>query len=325
LYLFGASPAVCKSFLRGHAVDLQEYDANTWYEPHATSLRMSDIGYSNKHRCKFKVSYDSLEAYTDSLLRALHQPCNAFRPIGVEVDGRFRQLSANVLQIENEYYSPMRPKQPPREGERPLAALRQRGVAYVELRSSDIDPFEPVGIGPRQLRFLEAFLLYCLLADSPPITAEEQERIDANQLAAARRGRDPALRLRQGDGETGLREWGLALCRELQGICELLERARPDSGYVQALERQRAALEDPERTPSARVLAEMRANRQGFYHFAAAWSAHFQRYFREQPLDPERARLLEDWVGRSLDEQAALEAADEPPFADYLREYLARL
>jgi glutamate--cysteine ligase len=36
-------------------------------------------------------------------------------------------------------------------GERPLHALRERGVEYVEVRLMDLNPFEPVGIdAPRR-------------------------------------------------------------------------------------------------------------------------------------------------------------------------------
>lgn len=325
LYLFGASPAVCKSFLRGRQVALPEFDANTWYEPYATSLRMSDIGYTNKKRCGLKVVYDGLQTYTDSLIRALHTPCEPYQAIGVEVDGEFRQLSANMLQIEDEYYSVMRPKQPPEPGERPLQALLSRGVRYVELRTSDVDVFDPLGMGPRQTRFLEAFLIYCLLTDSPPITADEQNRVDYNQLSTARSGRDPALRLWRDDGEAALPDWGLELCEALRGICELLDRDQPEPRYSAALEAQVAALREPERTPSARVLAAMRDEGVGFYHFAKRRSERFQQQFREAALTPERERLFKDRVARSLDEQRRLEQADAPPFADFLRAYLARI
>lgn len=325
LYLFGASPAVCKSFLRDHHHSLQEFDANTWYEPHATSLRMSDIGYSNRRRCSLQVNYDSLRTYTESLRWALHTRCPPFADLGIEVDGEYRQLNANILQIENEYYSTIRPKQPPLPGERPLLAMQRRGVGYVELRSSDIDLFDPVGIDARQARFLEAFLLFCLLEDSPPISETEQIDIEHNQLLAAREGRKPGLRLQRPGGEQSLREWGLRLCKAMRDLCEVLDEARGTREYSTSLGVQMAALDDPERTPSARILASMREERVGFYHFAASRSADYRRTFQEFPLELECEQRLKALASRSLIEQRALEAGNEESFSDYLERYLARI
>ncbi|MDK6792829.1 glutamate--cysteine ligase, partial [Escherichia coli] len=47
MYLFGASPALDKGFLRGRAHQLEELDGDTLYLPYATSLRMSDLGYQS--------------------------------------------------------------------------------------------------------------------------------------------------------------------------------------------------------------------------------------------------------------------------------------
>jgi glutamate--cysteine ligase len=196
-YLFGASPAVCKSFLNGKASNLDSFDDYTFYEPYATSLRMGDIGYQNnkENETGIKANYSSLDAYVDSLTRAISTPCPEYQRIGVKVDGEYRQLNANILQIENEYYSTVRPKQLLRGNEKPSLALRQRGVRYIELRSLDINAFDPLGINEAQLHFLEALLLYCLFADSPPISAVERVEIDQNEMRVAHRGREPGLNL----------------------------------------------------------------------------------------------------------------------------------
>ncbi len=148
---------------------MKEFDENSYYQPYATSLRMGDIGYQNNKENEhgIKASYDSLQAYIDSLSCAISTPCPEYEKIGVLVDGEYRQLNANILQIENEYYSTMRPKQIPKGNERPTLALKRRGIAYVELRSLDVNAFDPLGINERQLHFLECFLLFCLLHDSP--------------------------------------------------------------------------------------------------------------------------------------------------------------
>ena len=324
LYLFGASPAVCKSFLDGKATTLPEFDDHTCYGPYATSLRMSNVGYTNRTEKKsgVNVCYNSLAEYIASLHQAISTPWPPYERIGVKVDGEYRQLNANILQIENEYYTAMRPKQPPQGNEKPIVALGQRGVRYVELRSVDLNPLEPLGITASQLCFLEAFLLFCLLAESPPLDAEERRMIGDNQMAVALTGRDPALVLhRRWSGSLPLRRWAEEIVGALQPIGELLdlgENARP---YAAALAEQRETLADPDRTPSARILAEMRASGENFFRYARRLSEQHRDALQAEPLAEERVQFFTEAAKRSLREQAEIEAADDLTFDEFLRQY----
>ncbi len=326
-YLFGASPAICKSFLAGIPTALQEFDANTYFQPYGTSLRMSDIGYTNRRSKKtgLAISYDDLAPYLASLNRALRTPCPEYQQLGVVVNGEYRQLNANLLQIENEYYSTVRPKQTPRDNEKPVLALRRRGVQYVELRSLDISPFDPLGVNEDELRFVEALLVYCLLQDSPRIAADEQQEIDANQLAAASQGRDPALCLRRNGQAWRLSTWALEIADSMIGICEVLDAGAEQGPYWQALAAQQAVMRDPERTPSARVLADMQQHNEPFFQCARRMAQRHRDYFqRLPPLAPERARLFEQEVRQSWRQQRELEAADRISFAEYLERYFTQ-
>ena len=60
------------------------------------------------------------------------------------MNGEYRQLNDNVLQLENELYAPIRPKRTPQRREAP-DALEQRGIEYIELRTVDVNPFTPFG------------------------------------------------------------------------------------------------------------------------------------------------------------------------------------
>ncbi len=326
-YLFGASPAVCKSFLSGQPTQLVEFDRYTAYQPHATSLRMGDIGYQNNQEAEIgiKADYSSLDAYVDSLICAISTPSPRYERLGVFVNGRWEQLNANILQIENEYYSTVRPKQLVGPTEMPSLALRRRGVRYIELRSLDVNAYDPLGICEGQLRFLEALLITCLLADSPPITDDERTDIDNNELIAAHRGRQPGLELRRRGEAIGLRAWGEAMLDNMQGVCELLDTLHTTDAYVRALATQRDKLADPELTPSARMLAEMRANGEGFFHFAMRMSQQHREYFLQQPLESARAAEFQRMAETSQRLQADLEAADDKSFARYLRDYFAQL
>ena len=177
LYLFGASPAVCSTFVAGRPHELQELRAGTMYLPHATSLRMGRLGYQSDAQASLCVSYNGLDGYAASLHEALTRPYPPYEKIGLQdanhPGSNYRQLSTSLLQIENEFYSTIRPKRSIRPGERPLHALRERGVEYVEVRLMDLDPFEAVGINAQTMRLLDVLLLHCLLSDSPPDTPAE--------------------------------------------------------------------------------------------------------------------------------------------------------
>lgn len=324
-YLFGASPAVCNSFLAGKPAPLERYDADTAYRPFATSLRMSGIGYQNRKskRCGTHVSYSSLDTYVSSLERAVTTPCPEYQAIGIQVAGDWRQLNANILQIENEYYSTMRPKQPPRGNEKPVHALRDRGVAYVELRSLDLDPFEPIGVSAPALRFLEALLLGCALADSPLLDADEDYANNGNLERVALGGRDPALELVRAGRPVALAAWAGEILDTLAPLCEALDAGRGDAPYAAALAEMRARVADPARTPSARVLAWMREHATGFVGFVRHCSDAHAAALRARPLPGAQEAAYAELARRSLAEQAALEAADTLPFDEYLRRYFA--
>ncbi len=327
LYLFGASPAVCKSFLDGKATDLPELDAHTCYGPYATSLRMSNVGYTNRSEKKsgVNVCYNSLPSYIASLTQAVNTPWPPYEQIGVKVDGEYRQLNAYVLQIENEYYASMRPKQPPQGNEKPVLALQRRGVRYVELRSVDINLLEPTGVNAAQLRFLELFLLFCLLHESPPLNVDAQQMIDDNQMAVALKGRDPALRLYRCDGSAwSVSDWAGEIVNALQPISELLDRGESGQPYAAALAEQREILADPDRTPSARILAEMRTSGENFFRYARRWSERHRDYFAARPLDAEKTRFFTEAAQHSLQKQADIEAADDVSFEEFLRRYFTQ-
>jgi glutamate--cysteine ligase len=325
-YLFGASPAVCKSFLGDADSSLQEFDKTTYYEPYATSLRMGDIGYQNnkENETGVKACYRNLDAYVKSLQCAIETPYEGYEAIGVKVDGEYRQLNANLLQIENEYYSTVRPKQILQGNEKPTIALRKRGVRYVELRSLDVNAFDPLGINETQLRFIEIFMLFCLLRESEQICFSEREEIDQNELDVAHRGRDPKLELKYNSSSIGLKDWALQTLDGMASVAELLDTNRPNQPYRAALQQQVAKVNDPELTPSALMLNEMRERKEGFYHFAKRMSEQHYRYFTQLELSAEREAFFDQAAADSLLKQQAIEAADTLTLDEYLQAYFAQ-
>lgn len=324
LYLFGVSPVVCNSFLRLRGESLPKLTTGTSYEPHATSLRMSDLGYRNRKQAGLSVSVNGLAEYARDLTQAISTPYAPYEALGVEVDGEWRQLNANILQIENEYYSFIRPKRVARSGERPTKALLRGGVEYVEVRALDVSAFDPVGVNQNKLRFLEAFLAMCLLRQSSPVEGAEEEELDRNHVIVARRGREPGLMLTREGRPVPMREWALELLDSMTGLCEILDEGDPLKPYTQALASQAEKIRDVERTPSARMLRELENTEESFFALALRMSQAHKAYFLDLH-EPNAARLEEFAVAanESLAVQDRLERSDSGSFQEYLARYFA--
>jgi glutamate--cysteine ligase len=324
LYLFGASPAVCASFVADRAHELARLSENTFYLPHATSLRMGRLGYQSDAQSSLAVSYNNLESYAASLQEALTKPYPAYEQVGIRDGDDYRQLATSLLQIENEFYGTIRPKRVIRPGERALHALRDRGVEYVEVRLMDLDPFHAVGITAATMRFLDIFLLHCLLRESPPDTPQEIAAIVRNQQRVAARGREPGLRLSREPDEVTLCEWSREILTECAPIASELDGANGGNGYRDALAGASAALDDPAATPSARVLDSMaREHGNSYVRFVLAQSLAHRRTILELPFPAEIAQRFVRLADESVTEQRAIEAADTLPFESYRQLYLA--
>ena len=324
-YLFGASPAICKTFLSGQPGQLEKYDSNTYYLPYATTLRMGDIGYTNKKENETGVQacYDSLPSYIKCLTKAIETPCPEYAKIGIKVDGEYRQLNANILQIENEYYSTIRPKQPLVKNEKPVHALGERGVQYIELRSLDLNLYDPLGVSEAQLYFLEAFMLFCLLHESPLIDKEERKSMDDNESKVAHQGRDPELKLTRKKGEVSLQRWGGELLSEMQAICTILDQQNSTTKYSQALQQQQVAMDDASLTPSARVLQDMQDHQECFFEFANRISKKHEKQLRNSRLNEKDIVFFQHQVRQSVEKQRQIEASDTISFDKFLHNYFS--
>lgn len=325
-YLFGASPAVCKSFFLGKKPGLDVFDETTFYEPWATSLRMGDIGYQNRREegLGIKANYDSLDTYVSSLSRATHTSAPLWEELGVKVDGEYRQLNTNILQIENEYYSTVRPKQVALGTDTPSMVLKRDGIAYVELRSLDVNAYHPLGVDERQLHFLQTFMSWCLLQNSPRISFPERREIDRNILKVAHEGRKPGLQLLQNGRSVALSKWGMEILLAMQPVADVLGEQAGHEGYRLALEEQIEKIRQPEATPSGRMLAEMRENGEGFYQFARRLSHMQMKYFAELKITDAMQRQLDQLSIDSFANQKSIEESDSISLDDYLAAYFSQ-
>ena len=324
LYLFGASPALCKSFSSAAKADLESLDADTYHAPYGTSLRMSDIGYSNQTQSRINISLNSLDEYVRDLSNAICKVEPAYEKIGVRSNGQYRQLNANLLQIENEYYSPVRPKRVSRSGEQPTAALRRDGIEYVEVRSLDINPTDPSGINQNTMRFIEAFLIYCVLADSPPLDATGLEEVRVNHAGTARHGRDPAFRLYRDGEPVALQAWAGEILEHVQAIAEIIDGDDASMSYTESVRLMRRAVDDPALTPSARTLAELKQTQSSFFEYTFGLAQHHADYFASiTPLQESRVTTFKQEAVDSWRRQLAIEDADSISLDEYLQQYFS--
>jgi glutamate--cysteine ligase len=321
-YLFGASPAICESFLQGRPSDLPELVAGTRYGPYATSLRMSDLGYHNRAQANLRVSVNSLQEYTQALETAIRTPDPYYQELGVRQADHWKQLNACLLQTESEFYASIRPKRIGKLGERPARALQSYGVEYVEMRLFDLNPLIDIGIAPEQSVFADVLLLMCLFRDSPPITSREQSENDENKRRVVNRGRQPDLRLVLYNREQPFRTLAHELFEDMQPFAEMLDAAYGGSRYSTVVHELRSRIDRPESTPSARVLDGSRGH-GGFFNYIMELSQQHTQSLQAKGLDAATLAKFSISVEASLHEQQKLEASAQIKFEDFVEQYYA--
>jgi glutamate--cysteine ligase len=321
-YLFGASPALCESFLQGRKSELLTLVPGTLYGPDATSLRMSDLGYQNRAQASLQVSFNSLAEYTQALESAIRTPDPFYEALGVREGGHWKQLNANLLQIENEFYAGIRPKRVGQHGERPAKALQTYGVEYVEVRLFDLNPSIDIGIAPEQSCFADMFLLMCLFRDSPPISSREQAENDENKRRVVNHGRAPDLQLLAHNREQAMRPLAHTLFDDMLPFAEMLDSAYSGTQYADTLRLLRQRIDHPELTPSAQVLDGIR-HAGGFANYSLALARQHHAQLLAQPLEGATLARFEASVQDSFARQQQLEAAEQGSFEQFVAQYYA--
>lgn len=323
LLLLGASPAACGSFVAGRQHELSTWGGGTVFAPWATTLRMGRLGYQSDAQTALAVSFNDLSEYAAALSRGLTQPYPAYEAIGLRDGDGYRQLATTLLQIENEFYGTIRPKRTVHSGERPLRALGERGIEYVEVRCLDVDPFHPVGIDTATIRLLDIFLLHCLLTDSPADNPEEIAAASRNQRLVAEHGRDPGTHLDRLGAPLAPAAWGGEILDQCDPVAAALDQAHGGARYSEVLAKAKAALREPASLPSAHVLRQTeQAHSKSFPSFALAQSMRHRDDVARLPLSQEAESRYANLAVQSLAEQRAIEEADDMPFETFRRNYL---
>jgi len=324
-YLYGSSSVLCPSFLQNkeHKLPFKKSDSGYIYLEHATSLRMSDLGYTNSAQSSLQICYNDINSYVSGVQKAINLSSDEFDEIGIKVDGEYKQLNSNVLQIENELYAPIRPKRVAQSGEKPSEALARGGVEYIEVRALDINPFVDTGISLEQIHFLDVFLTFCALSPSPALNAQLQRNYEENMDAVVLQGRDPKLLLIDGDDSRSIKSWGADLFSEFEKVASLLDQAYDSSVYQTAIKSEYQKVLDSNLTPSAKLLDMVVNGGENLTRNALSWAQAYQAQSIDSPYREFDLALFEQTVKASHEEQANIEASDTLSFDEFLTDYFA--
>jgi len=322
-YLFGCSPAVCKSYLAGKKTTLDSFDEYTYYEKYATSLRMGDIGYQNnmEENMGVHINYNSLEEYSKSLDEAIKKPSSEYNKIGVKSEGYYKQLNSNILQIENEYYSTIRPKPNLKLTERPSKALLNKGVEYIELRSIDNNIFLNAGIDEDQMYFIELLIIHSLFINEDKIYSEEYLEIKNNLINVAHNGRDKNFKLKINNEDILITDVIKKIFMELKEIANMMYVITKDEKYKKSITVQEKKVENQNLLPSNLVINSMINNKMSFYEFCMENIWKQKKYFSNIQADNNIEKILREETKLSLKKKDYLESNSVESFEDYINKY----
>ncbi|MEM0515959.1 glutamate--cysteine ligase [Pseudoalteromonas sp. YIC-827] len=322
-YLFGASPALCSSFLEGRKTDLpfKSLGKGSLYLEHGTALRLGDLGYTNSAQSSLKVMYNSLEEYVDGLKKAISLPSNLYQNLADYHAAVPQQLNKNILQIENEFYSPIRPKRNARSGEKPTEALLRGGIEYIEIRALDVNPFADTGIDLQQIYFLDVFLTYCLLKASPQMSWEEQTQTQENLDQVVNQGRNPELMLVRNAQEVSLTQWAGDIFAELALVADYMDMAHGVSHYSETVNELATWVDAPEKTTSGRYMAKLLAANTDNGVFALELAKEYLEQHQKWQYHSFDKAYLQQQAEQSVVAQKEIEAADTLSFEAFLDDY----
>ena len=324
MYLFGASPVVDKSFLEGKKHDLKLMGKDSYGLPYATALRMGGLGYTSNAQKEINVCYNQIDTYIKSLENARTTSYRPYEKMGLKEKGEYKQLNCNLLQIDNEYYSTIRPKSNARSGQSALQALWENGIEYIEVRIMDLDPFSVAGISQETIHFLKSFLIFCLLEDSPAVTTEECDLIDVNHLLVVREGRRPGLKLKSASGDLSFTEVASDLLQKILKVASFLDKADNTYLHSKSVQTQVHKVKFPDTTPSGKIL-NMLDDQHSFIDAIGVLTREHQAVFEHSALASNKVRSWDELAQDSWEKQSNLEKSDSDNFDEFLDNYFKQI
>ena len=245
ILLCGASPTCYAPSLKDH-IDLsflKTNDQHLFYGPYATSLRLSELGYHNPEVPELSICYHSLDTFVTALHKATHTPYEPYQHFPADA-----QLNANYLQIENEYYAPIRPKPFPIDEHLSLTErLLKHGVSYLEVRILDLNPLLPLQIDAPTLHFIDLFMRFCATTPELPLNCCESKK---NALGVAKFGLNFEHVLMKEGHPIALGTWAHSLLNQLEGFA----KAEGSPEEIASVAVQHEKLNNPDLLPAKKIL-----------------------------------------------------------------------
>tara|TARA_B100001540_G_C15794657_1_gene637068 strand:- start:23 stop:1561 length:1539 start_codon:yes stop_codon:yes gene_type:complete len=318
ILLFGSSPIISKQFLT-KKLNFKKLSQDTYYLPYATSLRMSDIGYQNKSQSSIYVSLNSLDEYTEQLFSLISTLSDDY--VEISYKEKEMQLNNSILQIEDELYSPARPKSTNPDYLRPTSKLKKFGVDYLELRSIDLNPFSKIGISYEELYFLEVFLSYCLLKESPPMTNTEHAIIKKNNQLVSTDGRNTSLKIENSDKEmVSIKDEALNLINELEPIASLMTNHH--NIHIDSLSLFRERIKIKDQHPSEQLISQIADEKVSHDEFGfQVGKKHKEHFLKKDKKENTDWSMLQKEASDSIIRQRAIESKDDESWESFLSGY----
>jgi len=321
IYLFGASPAVCESFVKDRdlTIELERFGPGTLGLSAATSLRNGNLGYQSESQSDLlNICYNSLENYVSTLTKAICTPHPEYSKLPKMTGGMHTQVNPNILQSEAEFYTTIRAKRVAPKGENFLDCLQRDGVEYIEVRLLDVNPYSPVGFTREQANFIDTLLMYSLLLSSPEHDQQLCNAVTSNVKQIVEKGRQTGTELTDGQRKRTVKDWGQEITREMEPVARLLDQLTPGGQHLQSVESQANKLNDSSLTLSARVLKDMEEQSIPYFRFAMNKALEHEAHFRGTPLSAADLETFRAMSVKSVQDQAAIEAKDQIPFEEFL-------
>ena len=199
-----------------------------------------------------------------------------------------------------------------------LLKLKSGGVDYIEFRSLDINPFHKSGIDIDTIYFLELFMMYCCIKDSPMMSRDEQKNSRSNTLKVSKEGRRNDILLLRNLQKVTIKDWSKNIFDEMIEIAENLEES---SKYLGAIEKSKALIGSPDNTPSGLILDMVLSGKSSIEELGNEIAKKNKDAFLERNINS--FLFLDNEVEESIDRQKKLETKSSKLFEDYLEDYLA--
>jgi len=287
---------------------------------------MGDLGYISHAQDSLNISYNSIEDYCSGLKNALETPYDVYSKIGEFKEGERIQLNDSIIQIENEYYSTIRPKRVCPSGERPLNVLSNEGIDYLELRCIDLNPTSAIGITEEQIYFLDLLILFCFFEDSPEINEEESNEIFNNHKIVVNNGRRPDQSLVMGSLEVSIKDEAIRILDGMVEIAKFMDEVvtfEDENIWMNSLEKQKNTINDYGLSLSESILNEISNEEMSFQEYGMNISK--QHHEEIKNISTNDQDILIQTAKKSLIDANDIESSQDADFEDYLRDFLNKI